>query len=75
MSVTINWRPTNTKDKHFDGGTSSSLQVLKQTFGQHIGPGDVAALRAMARAANDEFYNEVADTIEHVGEIEIWGSH
>lgn len=75
MSVTINWRPTNMNNKHFDGGTSSSLEVLKRTFGQTIEPANIPALRGMATATNDKFYDEVADVVEQVGEIEIWGTY
>lgn len=73
MSVTIHWRPTSKKDKYFRGGTGTSLQILKDTFGDTLGEADVKALRAMANAAKDEFYNEVADIIEQVGEIQIYG--
>jgi len=75
MSVTIHWRPTTDKGRYFEGGTSSSLDVLKRTFGSTIGESDVKALRAMAKAANDQFYNEVADIVQQIGEIEIWGEY
>lgn len=73
MSVAIRWRPTSESGKRFSCGTSSSLDALTRTFGETIGPKDIAALRAMANATNDGFYDEVADTIESVGEIKVWG--
>lgn len=75
MSITICWRPTSKNDKHFNGGTSSSFAVLEQTFGKTIGPEHLPALRGMARAASDAFYDEVADVVERVGEITIWGEY
>ena len=75
MSVTICWRPASDKGKSFEGGTSSSFDTMKETFGSVIQPSDVVALRAMARAARDEFYNEVADIVENVGAIEVWGEY
>lgn len=74
MSVTIHWRPTSDAGKHFEGGTSTSLSKLQEVF--HSGPiskKDAATLRAMAVASGDQFFNEVADIAESVGEIEVWG--
>jgi hypothetical protein len=73
MSVTIFWRPLSKTANHFAGGTSSSLEILNQVFGAQIGKEDVPALRAMALAARDTFYDEVADVVEKTGSIEIWG--
>lgn len=75
MSVTIHWKPANKQEKHFSGGTSSSLRALKETFGDEIGAHDVPTLRAMAKAANDKFYDEVANTVEQIGAITFWGEY
>jgi hypothetical protein len=73
MSVTIHWRPVNDKGKHFHGGTSTSLARLQDVFGDIIRAGDIPALRAMAVAAQDDFYTEVSDMVERVGDITVWG--
>lgn len=75
MSVTVCWKPISKNSKNFAGGTSSSFAVLKTIFGDapHLHDVDVPRLRAMAVAANDKFYDEIADTIERVGAIEVWG--
>ncbi len=75
MSVTIHWEPCGTKKPHFRGGRSASLEVLKETFGHEIHAKDVGVLRGMAIAANDEFYNEVADVVEKHGDIKFWGEY
>jgi hypothetical protein len=73
MSVTIRWRSASDQGKAFEGGTPDMLEVLKQTVGTTIGPNDVDTLRAMARTSGLKFYDEVADTIDAIGEIEVWG--
>jgi hypothetical protein len=73
MSVTIYWRPASDTAKSFKGGTSSVLKALQDTFGQTITSANIPELRAMARAANDPFYDEVAAVVERVGDIEVWG--
>lgn len=75
MSVTIHWRPTTDKGKHFKNGTSTSLANLKRAIGSTIGPADIDKLHAMAIAAEDAFFSEVAEIVERVGEIEIWGEY
>ena len=75
MSVTINYIRTTEKNKHFEGGTSSNLEVLKKTFGNTIAKANIPSLRAMAIAAKDEFYNEVADVVETENEIKFWGTY
>jgi len=75
VSVTIHWRPATDIGKSFDGGTSKTLEILKSVFGKRIILAHVDSLRAMAAATNDQFYNEVADIVERVGEIEIWGEY
>jgi len=73
MSASIRWRPTSDKGKCFHNGTSSSFDRLRRALGgSEFGPEHVMQLRAMAIAAADPFYNEVADVIENVGSIEIW---
>lgn len=79
MSVTICWRQIPENCKHFSGGTSTSWDRIKRTFGETrggtlLGAGDIPRLRAMAVASDDEFYNEIADIIEKVGAIELWGT-
>jgi hypothetical protein len=75
MSVTIKWRPTSDRGKSFKGGTSSSFDKLKKACGTTLSEGDVSKLRAMAIATDDPFYDEIADKIEEVGSIEIWGDY
>jgi hypothetical protein len=75
MSVTIHWRPSSEKSESFSGGTRTNLDALKRAFGTTIGPEHAQALRAMAIAARDELYNTVAETVEQVGEIEVWGEY
>lgn len=73
MSVTICWRPKSDTGKHFQGGTSTSLDRLQNVFRGVVGETDIRTLRAMSAAANDSFYDEVADVVEQVGAIEFWG--
>lgn len=75
MSVTIHWRPVSEKSAYFRSGTSTSLDKLKRTFGNRITEADMPALHSMCIAASDPFYDEVAQIIERVGEIEVWGEH
>jgi hypothetical protein len=75
MSITICWRPVTKTDKHFGGGTSTSFEKLQLVFGTRLSVNDVKALRAMAEAADDVFYREVADVVEREREIEIWGEY
>lgn len=79
MSVNIYWR-TIPKGRSFKGSyTSSDLAALADTFGGGNTPvqltkEDASILRAMARASgNREFYDDIADTVERVGEIEVYG--
>lgn len=71
MSVSIHWRPTSDQGKRFTGGTSTSLDVLSSTFGNNIDENDIRTLRGMAKL--DSFYGEVADIVEQVGSIQVWG--
>lgn len=75
MSVTIRYRPINGKDPSFKGGTSDSLEKLKEIFGTQINPGeDVRVLRGMAKATKYEFYDEVADAVETLNvPLTFWG--
>lgn len=75
MSVTIHWRPVSEEAKHFDCGTSTSLDRMIRTFGGRLSEENIVALRAMCIAADDPFYDEVAAIIERVGAIEVWGEH
>lgn len=74
MSVTICWRPTK-GTKHFESGRSDSLNALLEACGSNISERHIVVLRAMAVAARDPFFAEVADKIEQVGEIEVWGEY
>jgi hypothetical protein len=73
VSCRIHWRPVADKGRPFTEGTSDMLTVLKNQFGDTVGPQDVRVLRAMAHASGRKFYDEVADIVENVGEIEVWG--
>lgn len=75
MSVTIHWRPVTDKGRHFSGGTSSDLQVLKETFALGLSREDARVLRAMETATKNPFYGEVASVVEEVGAIEFWGEY
>ena len=70
MSVRIHWRQTSDQGKAFSGGTSTSLDIL-QGMGNILGQDKIPVLRGMGKL--DKFYDEVADAIESVGEIEVWG--
>jgi hypothetical protein len=35
----------------------------------------VRVLRAMAKASDSRFYDDVADTIERIGPIKVWDEH
>lgn len=69
MSASLCWRPVSDTGKHFKSGTSRAFDKLVDHLRNEVGASDVPALRAMAAASGDEFYNEVADTIESVGDI------
>ena len=73
MSVTIHWRPTSDKGKSFDFGTSSELEALRQACGDRLDERDIVKLRAMSIATRSKFYDEIADIIEKVGSINVWG--
>ena len=75
MSITIRWRPATDNGRAFTSGTSHSFECLKEACGQVVEPHHVPMLRAMARAARDTFYDEVADIVERNGKIEIWGTY
>lgn len=73
MSVTIYYRMVSKTDPHFNAGTSSDLSVLESHFGGALEEKDIPALRAMAAIEGHGFFDEVADTIERVGSIEVYG--
>jgi hypothetical protein len=73
MSVSIHWRPATDSGKTFSSGTSDQLEKLQKVFGNGLSQEDITVLRAMAVAASTTFYDEVADIVENVGAIEIWG--
>jgi len=75
MSVVIHWRPVSDKGKAFSTGTSKELEVVKDIFGSQIESKDTDKLRAMAAVGSYDFYNELADLVEQVGTIEIWGEY
>jgi hypothetical protein len=69
----ICWQQSKTTGNKFEGGTSTSLTTLRTVFNGTIQKADVPTLRAMAVAARDHFYTEVADAVERFGPIEVWG--
>lgn len=74
MSVTIKYRPASDGGKSFGCGTSSDLTALERVFGTKIDEKDVPQLRAMAQVGGGyPFYDKVADVIEKVGAISVWG--
>lgn len=75
MSVNLRWRPTE-GGKSFRGGTSSDLEVLRETFGDPIviDESSLPILRAMQRVATYKpFYDELIDAVEKAGSITVWG--
>jgi hypothetical protein len=74
MSVTVCWRPIK-GTKSFGGGRTDSLNALLESCGSELAERHVPILRAMAVAARDPFFSEVADKIEQIGEIEVWGEY
>ena len=52
-----------------------SLSALLEACGSNLTENHLPILRAMAVAARDPFFAEVADKIEQVGEIEVWGEY
>jgi hypothetical protein len=76
MSITIKWRPASDDGKSFERGTSSEYRTLVDAFGSNtLGEEDVRVLRAMAKASDSRFYDDVADTIERIGPIKVWDEH
>lgn len=75
MSVTICWRPVEKNRHRFEHGASTSWARLQEVFGNDptLGPSHVPMLIAMSKAADNEFYREIAERIEAVGEIALWG--
>jgi hypothetical protein len=51
------------------------LNALLESCGSELAERHVPILRAMAVAARDPFFSEVADKIEQIGEIEVWGEY
>lgn len=75
MSITICWRPVDKRSNSFGNGTSTSYERLISVFGSKISETDLPRLHAMAVAADSDFYREVAETVEKVGDIEVWGEY
>jgi hypothetical protein len=75
MSVSIYYRPVSDTGKRFNNGLSKELEKLKAMFGSdlELDESAIPILRAMATAADSAFYDEVADKIEKIGSIKIWG--
>jgi hypothetical protein len=74
MFVIVCWRPIK-GTKYFEGGRSDSLAAVLEACGHVLTANHIPILRAMAVAARDPFFAEVADKIEQVGEIEVWEEH
>jgi len=75
MTVTICWRPIGQKNRRFNKGVSSQLNILHDIFGTSIPIKAIFTLRAMEKVCGTGFYGEVADILEKHGEINVWGSH
>lgn len=84
MSVSIHWIiKTEKQHPSFHCGTSSDLEVLKETFGGECSTDDIKTLRAMHRTSNldKSLWSEIADKLESVQgsdyerklTLEIWG--
>jgi hypothetical protein len=73
MSVTIFYQPTSKKYPNFHGGTSDDLRVIEKTFHGEISADNINALRALSSITQNPFWDEVADTVEKVGTIKVWG--
>lgn len=73
MSTHVCWCPRDTPARRFTSGTSTSLDRVCRALGAALSEAHIPALRAMAIAAEDSFYAEIADVIERVGPIKIWG--
>jgi hypothetical protein len=74
MSVTVCWRPSK-GTQYFEGGRPDSLAAVLEACGRALTANHIPILRAMAVAARDPFFAEVADKIEQVGAIEVWGEY
>lgn len=75
MSIRIHWRPYSQETAHFNGGSTSTLEKVKQALGTTITKENVPTLYAMTIASDDPFYEEIAKVVEKVGVIEIWGEY
>lgn len=75
MSVAVRWRPASDQGKRFSGGTSSQLEKVISAIGSTVTESDVDKLQAMHIATGEDFYDEIADTVEQVGAIVIWGEY
>lgn len=72
MSAAIFFKPVSPDTRHrFVHGTSTSYQKLVTHFGHVLRPDKIPVLQAMALAADDDFYEEVAHQIALYGAIEI----
>lgn len=56
------------KDRKFGAGTSSDIDVLKNTFGQTVSTDDINTLQAMHRAVHQErsLWGEIAETLNRL---------
>lgn len=75
MIARIHWRPTSDKGHYFESGTSINLNELTTAIGTRLNETHILRLRTMAFNTKIRLYDEVADTIERVGAIEIWGEY
>ncbi|MDD5693561.1 MAG: hypothetical protein PHU86_03770 [Patescibacteria group bacterium] len=80
MSANIYWRPDTQARNNFDvGAPSDFIDSIREAFGElpvKLNSKDVPTLKGMASVKslwrNDNPYKEIIETIEKVGEIEIW---
>lgn len=76
MSCRVKWQSVGDNGKNFkNGAQSKQLDILNKVFGSFISRNDAKTLRAMSRASDDKLYDEIADLVENIGDIKIWGEY
>lgn len=69
MSVSFCWEVVKpSKARTFNSGTSSDVEILRNTFGEAVSTDDVRALRAMDLVAGQHktLWGDIADTLERL---------
>jgi hypothetical protein len=73
LEMPVWYRPTSSPAFEFKEGNSDSFTLLTRALRHtELTRDDIPLLRAMAVAASDHFFNEVADAIDVVGPITVW---